>query len=49
MSAEGHWSLVVDTPIGKQIGTLDLEVDGDRVTGTNVAMGESDPVENGKI
>ena len=49
MSANGLWNVVVDTPMGKQTGTLDLTVDGSRLTGVNTAMGASDPIENGTV
>ena len=34
MSASGTWSVTIKSPMGAQEGTLDLNVDGDSLTGT---------------
>ena len=49
MSVDGSWKLVVDTPMGKQPGTLDLKTDGGAVSGTSTSMGNTYQIENGKI
>jgi hypothetical protein len=47
VSAQGTWNVVIDTPMGKQAATLELSLDGDRLTGTSSAMGTTLPIENG--
>ncbi|WOI54596.1 hypothetical protein [Parvularcula sp. LCG005] len=48
MSFEGKYSVTIDTPMGRQEGTLDLAQAGDELTGTMAAMGDSSSIKNGK-
>lgn len=34
MSVQGKWHIVIKTPIGDKAGVLDLNVEGDRLTGS---------------
>jgi hypothetical protein len=40
MSVDGKWQLVVDSPMGKQQLLLDVQTEGDRMTGTVTNLGE---------
>ena len=49
MSAAGTWKITTKSPMGSQEGTLKLDVDGDRLTGTMSAAQGSMELQNGKI
>jgi hypothetical protein len=45
MSADGTWSINMQTPMGAQSGTLDLKEDGATLTGTMSAAAAPEPME----
>ncbi len=47
MSADGTWNMTLNTPMGKQEGTLNLATDGGSLTGTMEQMGNSVEIANG--
>ncbi|MEM9422627.1 MAG: hypothetical protein AAF986_08995 [Pseudomonadota bacterium] len=49
MSFEGTFNVVIDTPMGKQEGVLNLSQSGDDLTGTMEGQGDSTEIKNGKI
>ena len=48
MSADGAWTITIDSPMGKQEASLDLKVQDDALTGTQSAQGQSSEIKNGK-
>ncbi len=46
---EGTWDIVVTGPTGKETTVLELQRDGDTLTGTQTGRGVSTPIENGKV
>ena len=49
MAIDGKWEVTINSPMGAQKATLDLKADGNALTGTQTAMGGTQPVTNGKI
>jgi len=49
MSLDGNWTITLKTPMGDQKSDLSFKVDGDTLTGTQAAQGQSQPIANGKI
>jgi hypothetical protein len=49
MSVAGKFDITVDSPIGQQEGFLDYIVDGDVLTGSASALGETAEVSDGKV
>jgi hypothetical protein len=49
MSVAGTFAIVVDSPIGQQEGSLDYTVDGDVLTGSASALGETAEISDGKV
>ena len=45
----GTWNVIINTPMGKQEGTLVLNQDGSELTGTMSAQGDTAQVKNGKV
>jgi hypothetical protein len=48
MSVDGSWKITVNSPIGKQETTVDLNAQGSTLTGTQSAQGNSQPIQDGK-
>lgn len=48
MSASGKWDVTMNTPMGAQKGTLDLNIDGDTLTGTMTGAQGALQLDNGK-
>ncbi len=48
MSASGKWDVTMNTPMGAQQGTLDIDVDGDTLTGTMTGAQGALQLDNGK-
>lgn len=46
MAVDGKYEIVVQSPMGAQPSTLEINADG---TGTQSAQGRSQPISNGKI
>ncbi len=46
MAVNGKYEIVVQSPMGPQPSTLEINADG---TGTQAAQGRSQPISNGKI
>lgn len=49
MSADGNWTLTLNTPMGAQQGTLTLKANGDSLEGTMAGPQGTLPLEDGKI
>lgn len=49
MSADGAWTISIDSPMGKQDGSLDLKTDGATLSGTQAAQGQTSPIADGKV
>lgn len=49
MSAAGTWNITTKSPMGSQEGTLELGVDGERLTGTMSAAQGSMELQDGRI
>ncbi|MBX6424665.1 MAG: hypothetical protein IRZ09_01875 [Variibacter sp.] len=49
MSADGTWSITVDTPMGQRQATLELSTAGETLTGTHFADGSSGPIMDGAL
>ena len=45
MSADGKWTIAMNTPMGVQAGDLDLKEDGSTLTGTMSAAAAPGPME----
>lgn len=48
MSASGTWNITTKSPMGSQSGTLNLDVDGDKLTGTMSGAQGSMELQEGK-
>lgn len=46
---EGSWEITVKGPTGKEHTVLELQRDGDTLTGTQTGRGVSTPIEDGKV
>ena len=49
MSFSGTWNLTMNTPMGDRQVAVDLSQDGDALTGTASADGNSNDIENGRV
>jgi hypothetical protein len=49
MSADGTWKITVQTPMGNQSSTVELQSDGGALTGTQSGNGESGPIYDGSL
>jgi len=49
MSVDGSWTIVVNSPMGKQESGLELKADGAVLTGTQSGQGQSQPIKDGKV
>lgn len=49
MSVDGAWKLTINSPMGPQPTTLVLAVEGDTLTGSQSAQGNTSAIANGKI
>ena len=49
MSADGAWTITIDSPMGKQEASLDVKTDGASLTGTQSAQGQSSEIKDGKV
>ncbi len=49
MTYSGTWNLTMNTPMGDRQVAVDLTQDGDSLTGTASADGNSNDIENGRI
>ncbi len=45
----GTWNIAINTPMGKQEGTLTLAQDGDSLSGNMASGGDSTDIENGSV
>ena len=50
MSADGKWTTTMNTPMGAQTGSMDLESDGNNLTGKlTAATGDAVEITDGKV
>jgi hypothetical protein len=49
MAVDGKWEIVINSPLGAQKASLEIQTDGDLLTGTQQAAQGSGPLENGKV
>ena len=49
MTADGNWNLVVATPMGERRATLSLKADGGRLTGSQMADGNTADIFDGTV
>lgn len=49
MSIDGKWNITVSTPMGAQESSLDFKVDGDTLTGSAVANGQTAEIYDGTV
>ena len=49
MAIDGTWNVTMQTPMGNREAQVTLKQDGDALTGTMSAEGQSQDVENGKV
>ena len=49
MAADGNWNLVVSTPMGERRATLSLKADGDTLTGSQMADGNTAEIFDGTV
>ena len=49
MSADGTWTITLNTPMGAQPGTLNLKTNGDSLEGTMTGPQGDVALENGKV
>ena len=49
MSFDGSWNIEISSPMGAQKATVNFTVQGDTLTGEQVAAQGNAPVENGKV
>jgi len=49
MSADGTWNTTMNTPMGAQNGTLTIQTDGDKLTGTLSGPQGSLDIEDGSV
>lgn len=45
----GTWAVTINTPMGKQEGTLILNQEGDSLSGSMAAQGDTAEIKNGKV
>jgi hypothetical protein len=49
MAVDGKWEIVINSPLGAQKASLEIQTDGGLLTGTQQAAQGSGPLENGKV
>ena len=49
MSADGTWSITVNSPLGEQESTVELRSEGTALTGEQSGDGQSGPIYDGKV
>ena len=49
MTVDGNWQLVVSTPMGERRATLSLKTEGDTLTGTQLANGNTAEIFDGTV
>jgi hypothetical protein len=49
MAIDGDWTIVVNSPMGKQESKLTFKAEGSTLTGTQSGQGASQPIANGSI
>jgi hypothetical protein len=49
MSADGTWTITIDTPMGQREAQLKLVASGDKLTGTQAADGDSGEIMDGSV
>lgn len=49
MSVDGSWKIVVNSPMGKQDSTLELQSQGSTLTGKQSAQGNTSDIKDGKV
>lgn len=49
MAVNGTYSIIIESPIGKQEGSITYHTDGSVLTGTATAMGETFKIMDGKV
>jgi hypothetical protein len=49
MGVDGTWEITVQTPIGAQQSTLELETDGSSLTGTQTGQGATSEIYDGRV
>ena len=49
MSFTGKWNITMKTPMGDRQAVLDLNQDGDAITGEATSDGNSTPLNNGRV
>ena len=49
MSIDGTWTLTIETPIGTQESTLQAQVSGGALTGTQSSSDGSQPIQDGAV
>lgn len=49
MAVNGTYSIIVESPIGKQEGSITYHTDGGMLTGTAAVMGETFKIMDGKV
>jgi hypothetical protein len=49
MAVDGKWEIIINSPLGAQKASLEIQTDGVLLTGTQQAAQGSGPLENGKV
>src|SRR5256885_6893262 len=49
MAIDGKWEITINSPMGAQKAALDVKAEGDSLTGTQTAQGNSQALANGKV
>jgi hypothetical protein len=49
MSIDGKWNVTVNSPMGAQKSELNFKANGNTLTGTGVAQGNSQEIADGKV
>jgi hypothetical protein len=49
MSPQGRWNVVIDTPMGRKSGVLELLVDGQRLSGSLTHGEHATPILDGRM
>jgi hypothetical protein len=49
MAVNGNWNLKMSTPIGERTATVILAAEGNKLTGTQAAEGQSGPIAEGTV
>ena len=49
MNAQGKWNIIIKTPMGERAGVLDVNVQGDRFTGSLSDAEHFAPISDGRI